>query len=186
MLLVSAGALGVSPAEVVLEALFELKQPAQIVLIAGSNEELKKKLELLGSKAPSPGLRVKIIGYTEEMHLWMAAATLLIGKPGGLTISEARACGLPMVIISPIPGQEERNSDHLLEMGIAIKCNEYTTLSHKVDRLLERMRRTALALSQPDAAFVIARTLLDETRMPQEAIELGQPQKESSLAWLKW
>jgi processive 1,2-diacylglycerol beta-glucosyltransferase len=184
VLLVSAGALGVSPAEIILEALLDLRQPAQIVLLAGHNEELKKRLEQIVAQSPAPLLRIKVIGYSEEMHRWMAAATLLIGKPGGLTISEAMACGLPMVIVSPIPGQEERNSDHLLEMGMAIKCNEFTTLSYKVGELLENpgrlqaMRRNALSWAQPEAAQVIARTLLDETQRPQEAVEIDKSQRE--------
>jgi len=182
VILVSAGALGVSPAEVILESLFELSQPAQVIVIAGRNEELKKKLESLAGRAPKT-LRINIIGYTDEMHRWMAAATLLIGKPGGLTISEAMACGLPMVVVSPIPGQEERNCDHLLEKGIAIKCNEFTTLSYKVDRLLRdptrlaQMHRNALAWARPDAASFIVRTLLDENRRPQAPVEIGMVQK---------
>jgi processive 1,2-diacylglycerol beta-glucosyltransferase len=183
VILVSAGALGVSPAETILESLFELNRAVQIVIIAGRNEELKHDLEQLGASAPSPMIRVKVIGYTEEMHRWMAAATLMIGKPGGLTISEAMACGLPMVIVSPIPGQEERNSDHLLEKGMAIKCNEFTTLSHKVGRLLDaperllRMRANALEWAKPEAAVTIARTLVEETKRPQAAVELEIPQK---------
>jgi len=183
VILVSAGALGVSPAETILESLFELNRPVQIVLIAGRNEELQQDLEQLGASAPSPMIRVKVIGYTEEMHRWMAAATLLIGKPGGLTISEAMACGLPLVIVSPIPGQEERNSDHLLEKGMAIKCNEFTTLPYKVGRLLDdperlqRMRGNALKWAKPDAAETIARTLVEETKRPQAAVELEIPQK---------
>jgi len=184
VLLVSAGALGVSPAEIILEALLDLPQSAQIVLLAGHNEELKIRLEQLVSQAVLPHLRITVIGYTEEMHRWMAAATLLIGKPGGLTISEAMSCGLPMVVVSPIPGQEERNSDHLLEKGIAIKCNEFTTLSYKVGQLLshperlEAMRCNALTWAHPDAAFVVARTLLDETRQPQDAVEIDKTQRE--------
>ena len=95
----------------------------------------------------------------------MKISDLFIGKPGGLTTAEALACGLPMVIVSPIPGQEERNSDHLLEEGVAVKCNEMTTIPYKIDTLLddpirvEEMRRKAFALSRPDAARTIVRTL---------------------------
>ena len=72
------------------------------------------------------------------MHRWMQMSDLFIGKPGGLTTAECLASGLPMVIVAPIPGQEERNSDHLLEKGIAIKCNEFTTLAYKIDGLLDQ------------------------------------------------
>jgi processive 1,2-diacylglycerol beta-glucosyltransferase len=178
VLLVSAGALGASPAEIILEELFDLKVPVQIVLLSGKNMILKQELEELGAQVPSSTIHVKVVGYTTEVSRYMAAATLLIGKPGGLTISEAMACGLPMVIISPIPGQEERNSDQLLEKGMAIKCNDFTTLSYKVEMLLEdpvrleSMRAKALSLAHPDAALVIARTLIEETRRPQHAVEL--------------
>ena len=178
VLLVSAGVLGASPAEIILEELFDLKVPVQIVLLSGKNMILKQELEELGAQLPSSTIHVKVVGYTTEVSRYMAAATLLIGKPGGLTISEAMACGLPMVIISPIPGQEERNSDQLLEKGMAIKCNDFTTLSYKVEKLLEdpvrleSMRAKALILAHPDAAQVIARTLIEETRRPQPAVEL--------------
>ena len=67
----------------------------------------------------------------------MAASDLFVGKPGGLTTSEVLAKGLPMVVINPIPGQEERNSDHLLEEGIAIRCNNLPALAYKIDRLID-------------------------------------------------
>ncbi len=77
-----------------------------------------------------------------------------------------------MVIISPIPGQEERNSDHLLEDGAAIKCNEMTTIPYKIDTLLERsarlaaMQRAARKLGRPDAARTIARVLIEDHLEP--------------------
>ena len=181
VLLVSAGALGASPAEIILEQLFELNRPVQIVLLAGKNEALKQRLELMAAATPSPMIRVMVIGYTTEMNRWMGAATLLIGKPGGLTISEAMVSCLPMVIVSPIPGQEERNSDQLLEKGMAIKCNDFTTLSYKVEKLLaspehlEQMRSNALSWGHPYAALTIVRTLLDETSRPQTPVQLDIP-----------
>ena len=93
----------------------------------------------------------------------MKISDLFIGKPGGLTTAEALACGLPMVIVSPIPGQEERNSDHLLEDGVAVKCNELTTIPYKIDTLLgdplrlEQMRRRAFAMSRPEGPRRLSR-----------------------------
>src|SRR6266576_3600159 len=107
----------------------------------------------------------------------MKTSDLFIGKPGGLTTAEALACGLPMVIVSPIPGQEERNSDHLLEDGVAVKCNELTTIAFKIDTLLgnqerlARMRQSALRLSRPDAAQCIVRTLIEDRLPPLEISE---------------
>jgi processive 1,2-diacylglycerol beta-glucosyltransferase len=108
----------------------------------------------------------KVFGYTGRMPDLMKIADLFIGKPGGLTSAEALACGLPMVILSPIPGQEERNSDHLLEDGVAVKCNEMTTIPYKIDSLLddplrlEEMRRKAFSLSRPEAAKTVVETLV--------------------------
>ena len=71
-----------------------------------------------------------------------------------------------MSVADPIPGQEERNSDHLLEEGIAIKCNDLTTLSFKLERLLEdpdrltRMKARALRCSKPSPSTIIVETLL--------------------------
>ena len=91
----------------------------------------------------------------------MTAADLFVGKPGGLTTSEALAKGLPMVVINPIPGQEERNSDHLLEQGAAIRCNNLPALAYKIDTLIDtpgklaRMKENARSMGNPDAAFAV-------------------------------
>jgi processive 1,2-diacylglycerol beta-glucosyltransferase len=108
-----------------------------------------------------------VVGYTTEMDEYMAAADLLVGKPGGLTSSEALARGLALVIVRPIPGQEERNADHLLEAGVAIRCNNLPALAWKIDRLLDdprrlaTMRENARRLARPDAARDIAAALIE-------------------------
>lgn len=179
-LLLSGGALGVSPAEMIVGRVKEqLRHDAQTVVICGKDEELRKRItESVGADNP----KFCVLGYSDRMHELMHMSDLFIGKPGGLTTSEALACGLPMAIIQPIPGQEERNSDHLLEEGIAIKCNELTTLPYKIDRLLDdperlaEMRRRALAFGRPHAAQTVAETLLREHR---PALVLDAEQREA-------
>lgn len=96
----------------------------------------------------------------------MSASDLIVGKPGGLTTSEALAKGLIFVIVNPIPGQEERNSDHSLKKGCAIKCNTLPTLSYKIDKLvadkdrLKMMRENIARLARADAASIIIEKLL--------------------------
>jgi processive 1,2-diacylglycerol beta-glucosyltransferase len=168
-LLVSAGALGVSPTESVVRRLLNIQHRIQAVVICGKNEELRGRVEKLAGGDTDA---FRILGYTTEMHKLMRIADLFIGKPGGLTTSECMVCGLPMVIIAPIPGQEDRNSDHLLEKGCAIKCNEITVLPYKVDRLLDKpermqaMRESCLRLARPDAAQCIVDSLLNEAGLP--------------------
>ena len=66
----------------------------------------------------------------------MTAADIVVTKPGGLTTSEALACGTAMAVVNPIPGQESRNSDYLLENGAAVKINNLSTLPFKLDQVL--------------------------------------------------
>jgi len=172
LLLVSAGALGVGPAARVAKVLSYMKSPAHVVVVCGKNEELKEKV-LEQTKTQPAHLTYTVLGYTREMHDWMAMADLFIGKPGGLTTAESLVRGLPMAIFFPIPGQEERNSDHLLEKGVAIKCNEVTTMAYKIDQLLQNperlasMRRAAKTLAKPDAAWTVVNTLLDQFHVQQ-------------------
>ena len=170
-LLVSAGALGVTPAEFVVARLLQLRHDVQGVVVCGRNDELRHRLkEMLGTA----GERFKVIGYTDKMYELMKISDLFIGKPGGLTTAESLACSLPMIIVDPIPGQEERNSDHLLEQGCALKANELTTLAWKIDQLLDKperlqeMRKNAEALGRPDAAKTIVDTLINDNLGPLE------------------
>jgi processive 1,2-diacylglycerol beta-glucosyltransferase len=167
-LLLSAGALGVGPTELIVERLKHLRNDVQTIVICGKSEEVKERVK----KAIGGASHFTALGYTDKMHELMKISDLFIGKPGGLTTSEALACGLPMVIFSPIPGQEERNSDHLLEQGIAIKCNELTTMPYKIDQVLDepgrlaRMSKAASALGRPHAARTVVETLLDDHLPP--------------------
>jgi processive 1,2-diacylglycerol beta-glucosyltransferase len=111
-IMVSAGGFGVGNVEHLLQALAELQTPAQILAICGRNEELKGKLEKLArEKLNNERLTFVPVGFTREMDEYMSASDLIVGKPGGLTTSEALAKNLVFVIVNPIPGQEERNSD---------------------------------------------------------------------------
>ena len=172
-ILLSAGGFGVGPVEHLLQALMEMKHSAQVIAVCGRNEELKKQIEELNHRRPrSAKVTIKPIGFTTEMDEYMTAADIMVGKPGGLTTSEALAKGLLMVIVNPIPGQEERNSDHLLEEGVAIRCNNLPVLADKIDRLLDdgkrltAMRANVKRMARPNAARDIVRKLLELHRHP--------------------
>ena len=169
VILISAGGYGIGPVEQLVKDLLALQRPWQIAAIAGKSEKTHKRLEELAKEAgklPSGSLRLCPVGFTTEMDKYMAAADLMVGKAGGLTTSEALARGLPMALIEPIPGQEERNADHLLEAGAAIRCNNLPVAAWKIAALLDdstrwaRIREAAKNLGRPDAAAAIAEDAL--------------------------
>jgi len=89
--LVSAGGFGVGPIEHLVASLLGLNHPAQVVVICGRNEELKHRLDAVAAERPTGGNTLAPVGYTTEMDEYMTAADVMVGKPGGLTTSEALA-----------------------------------------------------------------------------------------------
>lgn len=162
-IILSLGGFGVGHIDTLLDALRSIRRPMQVLAMCGKNEELKKQLE--ASVSEENMVRIIPVGYTKAMDEYMSASDLIVGKPGGLTTCEALAKGLVFVIVNPIPGQEERNSDHLLENWAAIRSNNPATLGYKIEQLLEDpekislMSSNALDLARPAAAFDIADTL---------------------------
>ena len=166
-ILLSAGGFGVGSVDALISSLLPLQHRAQIVAICGRNEELKKRLTRAAARAKADAtVLLKPFGYTKEMDELMAASDIVLGKPGGLTTSEALAKGLAFVIVNPIPGQEERNSDHLLEAAVGIRCNNLPVLSYKLDQLLAdpqrfaSMQANARWMGRPNAAAKIVEQLL--------------------------
>ena len=135
-----AGGFGVGPIEQLFQAVLQIEKPLDIVAVAGHNELLQKQLE--ACDVP-PRHRVKVLGFTDQIDELMQVADLVVSKPGGLTTSEVLARGAAMAIVNPVPGQESRNSDFLLENGAAIKINNVATLTYKLNELLENPTRLA-------------------------------------------
>lgn len=167
-ILLSAGGFGVGSVDALIAALMPLKHRAQVVAICGRNEELLNRLVRQASRLKEDAtVVVKPFGYTNEMDELMTASDIVLGKPGGLTTSEALAKGLVFAIVNPIPGQEERNSDHLLEAGAGIRCNNLPTLAYKVDRLLadpdrfSAMQTCARRMGRPNSAKEIVQQLIE-------------------------
>lgn len=127
----------------------------QLVVLAGRNALALASLEELARQHPG---RLYPLGFTDRVDRLMACADIAVTKPGGLTVSECLASGLPMILNSPIPGQEERNADFLLEQGVALKASDPVTLEYRVRYLLDEpelmqaMRARARALGKADAA----------------------------------
>ncbi|WP_018605220.1 MGDG synthase family glycosyltransferase [Uliginosibacterium gangwonense] len=161
--LLMGGGAGLGSLDAVAERLLSVAGDYQLIALAGKNKAALEALQGLTARYPG---RLFPQGFTNKVEHLMACADLVITKPGGLTASECLAVGLPMIVNSPIPGQEERNADFLLEQGAALKACDPVTLEYRVLYLLgnparlAEMRAKARALGRPDAAAqVLARVL---------------------------
>lgn len=169
VVLVSGGALGVSPAGSVVRRLAAMEEDFQTIVICGRNEELYNQVRDIADASQRDFL---VLGYTKQMRKLMAAADLMLAKPGGLTTAEALACGLPLMIMDPIGGQEERNATMLLERGAAVMCSEVTILPYKLSQLLnhperlQRMRQAAQSIGFPDSSARVVEEVLHDRDMP--------------------
>lgn len=127
----------------------------QLIVLTGRNEALRRSLQDIETFYPS---RLRAIGFTDDVHRLMACADLAITKPGGLSTSECLTMGLPMLLVNPIPGQEERNAAWLIQEGAAVRADDPATFQFRLQKLLAdreklaRMRACAMALAKPHAA----------------------------------
>lgn len=154
VVLLMSGGNAIGPLVEVLSALSKVPQTFQVVAIAGRNRKVYREMNRVFKALR---MRGRILGYTENIHEWMAASDLLISKAGGLTVSEALTSGLPMIIVKPTPGQEDGNTVYLTQAGAGIHLKNVAELSEAVDELirepakLRAMREAALSLAKPRA-----------------------------------
>lgn len=162
-LLVMSGGLGVGAIDQLCERILAIPGDHQVIALAGKNAALLDKLKAIAAKHPG---RFFPQGFTRTIERLMTCADLALTKPGGLTTSECLAVGLPMLVVSPIPGQEERNADYLLEAGAALKAHDLAGVDFRVRQLLAEpkrltaMRERALAIATPHAAQTVLRHVL--------------------------
>ena len=182
MLLISAGASGGPYTQTIVQQTLRMRNEFQAVVVCGRNDQLKSQIEGLVAYNRD---RYRVLGYTNDMPDLMRTASLFVGKPGGLSSSECMAAGLPMVLIHPIPGQEVRNSDFLLEEGAAVRCNYQTTVGYKIDQLLAepdritRMAECARQIGRPSAGPYITSAVLGDDSAP---LWISQAAQKSVLA----
>ncbi|MDA7417642.1 glycosyltransferase [Xenophilus arseniciresistens] len=170
VLLLASGGAGVGNMPALVRRLLALTEPDfQLIAVAGRNARALVELEALQREHPQ---RLRAVGFTQEMHKLMAAADLVMTKPGGLTISECLAVGRPMLLSDPIPGQEEHNAGYLLEEGAAWLAWDAIGLGYKVARLmadapqLAAMAARSQALGRPRAAHAVLEHVLGSPDAP--------------------
>lgn len=163
VLLMASGGAGVGDLPSMVERVLSQGEGFQVIAVAGRNADALARLQALAARRPG---RVVAMGFTHEMHRLMAAADLVVTKPGGLTVSECLALGKPMLLISPIPGQEEHNAGFLMEEGAAWLAYDAIGLDYKVARLMAdpakraSMAARSRALGKPQAARAVLQRVL--------------------------
>jgi len=167
VLLIMAGGMEAGDLKYLLGQLVEFRWSLTVVVICGRSADLQRVAHDAVGEASGP-VSFRVVGFVDDVPTYMAGADLLVTKPGGMTISEALAAGLPLVLVNPYPLQEEANANALLENGAAVRVDPLTTFPLKLRRLLEdrdrlrAMRSAALRLAKPEAAIGVATSVLEE------------------------
>ena len=163
IILAMGGGQGLGPLNKIVSAFKKMRIDSQLVVVAGSNKKLYRKLERRIKSHKKKIFLYKFISNIDEL---MEIATLIITKAGGLTTAEALSKGLPMVIIKPLPGQEEVNTTYFLNKGAAVKITNDKLIAQFIQELisnpltLKAMQEAALKISRPRSSLDIAELIL--------------------------
>ena len=171
-LLVMGGSMGYGNMDELVRRIdaLDAERDFQIIAVAGRNAQMKASLDRLAEKSRH---RVLATGFVNYVSTLMDAADCIITKPGGLTTSESLAKNLPMIIVNPIPGQEERNTEFLLNNGCAMATSKTVPLEECIYQLLlsdvrlEAMRACIRSVAKPDSAGELSRFLLNLAMTPR-------------------
>ena len=154
--LIMGGGLGLGAFEETILALEEINFTIRIIVITGKNQRLQDKLKSLRTKH-----EFTILGYVDNIAELMQSVDILISKPGALTLSEAFAVGLPILLLPPIPGPESLNAEYAVTGGAALSLKDSSEISKIIsivnqNQKLKSMKNAAKLLAKPFAAVEIA------------------------------
>ncbi len=178
--LVMGGSMGYGNSRRLVEQITEIGIDFQILAVCGNNKRAFNRLARFQQEYWGD-CSIRVMGFVDNVEVLMSAADCIITKPGGLTVSEAIAKGLPMILVNPIPGQEERNVEFLLNNGMASLVTKTFPLDDALYHLFHspvrlRMVREAIhAIGHPDASeklveYVIS--LVEQRGQANDAAEL--------------
>ena len=164
IVLIMGGGVGIGPLDKMMRALGDVKIPLAAAVIVGRNAGLERRVIAAAERTPYP---LRVFGFVNNVFDYMHASDVLLTKPGGLTSSEALVAQIPMVLVKPLPGQEQRNTRYLVTRRAAISVNGGSELARAVSELLESGRRRAELLERasplrhPDAALAEAERIVE-------------------------
>jgi processive 1,2-diacylglycerol beta-glucosyltransferase len=150
----------------VVRALGRLPGPVQGLVVAGRDAALADRLRRLAASTPA-----RVLGYAADVRSLMAAADLLVTKAGGMTLAEAMAAEVPMLLYGSLPGQERRNEHFAARAGVALAARSRRELGRLLERalsepeLLEHLRARMRRVRRPDAAQRIVDVVLAPDRV---------------------
>jgi len=162
-ILVMTGSMGFGKVENRMWQIDNLKGDFQVLCVCGFNEQLKKTLESKRFKKD-----VRCYGFAKNVDVMMDASDCIITKPGGLTISESLAKGIIPVLIDPIPGQEDRNAEFLVNNGIAVKTSPSFPIDEAIFQLfhdkerISSMEQRVRAFGKPNAAHDLCEFIVEK------------------------
>ncbi|MCT8140369.1 glycosyltransferase [Anaerobacillus sp. CMMVII] len=172
--LVAGGGVGLAKFTKILTGLEQFEDKLQIICVTGENKRAKAKIERYQSKH-----QIRVLGFTNLFMEYLKASDVILSKAGGVTMSEALVCETPIIIFQPLPGQEEQNSQFLMNYGAAIKAEIVEEIPVLLERIIfndhyhSLMTENATKLKQPEAASNIATIIYSdcfENRITQELI----------------
>jgi processive 1,2-diacylglycerol beta-glucosyltransferase len=140
-LLLMAGGAGVGNLEQTCKKILSKYDNIEVIALAGKNEKLLKNLTNLKNKYPNNFFPM---GFTTEIHELMYLSDLIVTKPGGLSTSECLLMKKPMLLINPIPGQEEHNAEILTKLGVAVLAKN---LLDDIDYMFKNLNQFEIALN---------------------------------------
>lgn len=161
--LIMGGGQGLGPIKSIVTALEKVKCDFQEIIITGINKKLYKSLK---KKIKKSKKKIHLLRYVDYVNELMSISQVIITKPGGITTSEALSKRLPMLILRPIPGQEENNTVYLTGKNAAIRLNDPKEITRLMEDLfsdntkLKTMADAAGMLAKPNAAMDIAKLAL--------------------------
>lgn len=133
-ILLMAGSFGVSNIIQLYRKLVAFGRPLQLIVITGRNKKLYDAFEEEIQGSP---IKTKLVYFTTEVEKYMHISDLIVTKPGGLTVSEALACNLPLAVFDAIPGQEEDNANFLKVHDMGVRIDKNTDFGEFISNLLE-------------------------------------------------
>lgn len=173
-ILMMAGSFGVNNVFDVYKNIVDIDLDFQIILVTGRNQKLYNNFEdIIGESTK----KTKLIYFTNEINKFMQASDIIITKPGGLTVTEALACNIPMAVFDAIPGQEEENAEFLIKHNMAVRIKDGDSCRNAIVELLkdgnklENMKEACKSFDKNDSTkniFLLINELIENNKIIEE------------------